>query len=172
MIDKQQRLQDRLIPEIQDFRNQCQTLQLATLDGQLPCASYAPFAHTEAGYFILISDIAQHGQNLKTATAVSAMLIQDEASAKSLFARKRLSFNSNAQCIDKNSELGQQGIEALRERFGDMITQLSQLNDFNLYQLQPLQGRYVKGFGQAFDLMGEELNEIKHLTGGHSKPHG
>jgi len=170
VIDKQQRLQDRLLPEIKAFREHCKTLQLATLEGQQPYASYAPFAHTSAGYFILISDIAQHGQNLKSASALSAMMIEDEADAKSLFARRRLSFQSNAHCVDKQSELGQQGIQALTARFGEMIIQLSQLDDFNLYQLIPLQGRYVKGFGKAFDLMGDELSEIKHLTGGHRKP--
>ncbi|GLS91074.1 heme utilization protein HutZ [Psychromonas marina] len=173
MIDKQARLQGRLIPEIHEFREHCQSLQLATLNDGLPHASYAPFAYTEAGYFILISDIAQHGQNLKTAKSVAFMMLDDESAAKSIFARRRLSYESQANCIDKKSDLGVQGLNALEARFGDMIPQLSQLNDFNLYQLKPLKGRYVKGFGKAFELTGDELQDITHLQGGHNnKGHG
>lgn len=172
MVDKQARLQGRLLPEIAAFRSHCQSLQLATLNGQQPHASYAPFAYTEAGYFILISDIAQHGQNLKTAKSVSFMMLDDESEAKSIFARRRLSYESQANCIDKNSDLGRQALTALEARFGEMISQLSQLKDFNLYQLQPIKGRYVKGFGKAFELSGDALQEITHLQGGHSKGHG
>lgn len=172
MIDKQARLQGRLIPEIQAFREHCQSLQLATLNDGFPHASYAPFAYTEVGYFILISDIAQHGQNLKTAKSVSFMMLDDESASKSIFARRRLSYESQASCIDKKSELGVQGLNALEARFGEMISKLSQLNDFNLYQLKPLKGRYVKGFGKAFELSGDELQDITHLQGGHKKGHG
>lgn len=169
VINKQARLQGRLIPEIQEFREHCQSLQLATLNGQHPHASYAPFAYTEVGYFILVSDIAQHGQNLKTAKSVSFMMLEDESAAKSIFARRRLSYEGQANCIDKNSELGVQALKALGARFGEMITNLSQLNDFNLYQLKPIKGRYVKGFGKAFELSGDELMEFTNLQGGHLK---
>lgn len=171
VIDKQTRLQGRLLPEIKAFREHCQSLQLATLNGSHPHASYAPFAYTEAGYFILISDIAQHGQNLKSAESVSFMMLDDESVAKSIFARRRLSYDCQANCIDKKSDLGVQAVNALEARFGEMITKLSQLNDFNLYQLKPLKGRYVKGFGKAFELSGNELMDITHLQGGHRKGH-
>ncbi|MEZ8823940.1 heme utilization protein HutZ [Vibrio amylolyticus] len=167
MIDKQQRLQDRLGPEIQEFRDSCQTLQLATLNGNVPHVSYAPYAHTSHGYFILISDIAQHGQNLKRAKSVSIMMIEDESAARSIYARRRLSFDSQATCIDKQSAMGQEGIEALRQRFGEIIENLSTLDDFNLYQLVPEQGRYVKGFGKAFHVSGDDLLSFLHLSEGH-----
>jgi len=167
MIDKQQRLQNRLIPEIEAFRETAQSLQLATLSDTQPHVSYSPFAYTEAGYFILISDIAQHGQNLKESNSVAAMMIDDESTSKSIHARRRLSFESKAQLIDKCSALGEQAIAALHTRFGDIITQLSALGDFNLYQLVPIKGRYVKGFGKAFDLSGADLLNITHLTKGH-----
>lgn len=178
MIDRQQRLQDRLIPEIEIFRKTCQSLQLATLSTSLqldtssllePHVSYAPFAHINTGYFILISDITEHGQNLKKCPFVSAMMIQDESAARSIYARCRLSFESQAKLIDKSSMLGQQAIGALHERFGEIITQLSGLDDFNLYQLVPIKGRYVKGFGQAFELTGDELLNITPLKKEHVK---
>lgn len=167
MDDKQQRIQNRIGPEIQAFRDQCQTLQLATLNNGIPHVSYAPFAHTEQGYYILVSDIAQHGQNLKTAKSVSIMMIEDEASAKVIYARRRLSFDTTATLIDKTSATGQQALVALTERFGEIIDNLSQLGDFNLYQLTPEQGRYVKGFGKAFNVSGDDLLSLIHLNEGH-----
>jgi len=167
MDDKQQRIQNRIGPEIQAFRDQCQTLQLATLNNGIPHVSYAPFAHTEQGYYILVSDIAQHGQNLKTAKSVSIMMIEDEASAKTIYARRRLSFDTTATLIDKTSATGQQALAALTARFGEIIANLSQLGDFNLYQLTPEQGRYVKGFGKAFNVSSDDLLSLIHLNEGH-----
>ena len=55
----------------------------------------------------------------------------------------------------------------MQTRLGEMIENLSQLGDFRLYRLNPVIGRYVKGFGQAFDVTGEDLLSIVHLNEGH-----
>ncbi|MDR9831505.1 heme utilization protein HutZ [Vibrio sp. FNV 38] len=167
---KQERLQSRLVPEMQEFRDNCQTLQLATMDSnQLPTASYVPFAFTEAGFFILISDIAAHGRNLKTNNILSIMLIEDEVKAKHIFARKRLSFEAQANNIERDTDRWNEGVQALRTKFGEIIDNLSNLGDFRLYQIQPEKGRYVKGFGQAFDVNGFDMVDVVHLTEGHVK---
>jgi putative heme iron utilization protein len=41
-------------------------------------------------------------------------------------------------------------IGKLKERHGNVIDTLSALSDFKLYELTPVSGRYVKGFGQAY----------------------
>ncbi|MBE1273389.1 MULTISPECIES: heme utilization protein HutZ [Enterovibrio] len=168
MIDKAERLQNRLGPEIQEFRDARKTLQLGTVDKDgKPHTSYAPFAFSEQGYYILVSDLATHGQNLKHSKAVSIMMIEDENEARSIFARRRLSFDTNAELIERESALWQQGIDVMQTRLGEMIDNLSQLGDFRLYRLNPVIGRYVKGFGQAFDVTGEDLLSIVHLNEGH-----
>lgn len=166
---KQQRLQDRLTPEVHEFRDQCQTLQMATINKGLPHVSYSPFAHTELGYYILVSDIAQHGENLQHDPHISIMMIESETSAKSIYARRRLSFDAIAEYIPSSSSQWQQGVNALRQRHGEIIDNLSQLSDFKLYQLTPNNGRYVKGFGKAFNISGHDLLEFTHLTEGHVK---
>ncbi|GEA51912.1 heme utilization protein HutZ [Vibrio inusitatus NBRC 102082] len=165
---RQQRLQGRLGPEVQEFRNTCKSLQLATITKEgLPHVSYSPFAFDQAGYYILVSDLAAHGQNLKGNRNVSIMMVQDEASAKSVHARKRLTFDTTAEHIDKSSKQGKAGVNALIERFGEMAQNLAQLGDFNLYKLTPSSGRYVKGFGQAFNVSGNDLVDFLHLNEGH-----
>jgi heme utilization protein HutZ len=165
---KQERLQSRLGPEVQEFRDSRLTLQLATLNPHgKPQVSYTPFAFTQQGYYILISDIAEHGKNIKVNKGVSIMMVEDEAEAKNVYARKRLTFDTVATLIEKTSDEGEQAIAALRERFGVMADNLSQLGDFNLYRLTPNSGRYVKGFGQAFNVSGGDLVSFVHLTEGH-----
>lgn len=84
---KQERLQSRLGPEIKEFREACLTLQLATVDiNGKPNVSYAPFALLDDGYYVLISQIAKHARNLLENPQVSLMMIEDEATAKTLYA--------------------------------------------------------------------------------------
>ncbi|MDL3985808.1 heme utilization protein HutZ [Shewanella xiamenensis] len=166
--EQEQRLRDKLLPEIEVFKLQRKTLQLATVDtdGQ-PNASYAPFALADDGFYILVSDLARHGHNLKQSTKVSVMLVEDEAEAKSVFARKRLTFDAMAQAVARDTPSFSKGVSLLSKRFGDMSDNLAALTDFNLYKLAPHQGLYVKGFGQAFTLTGSELLDVNWKRDGH-----
>lgn len=165
---RRERLQNRLEPEVQAFRDSRKTLQLATISAEgIPNATYAPFAFDSQAYYILVSDIAAHGRNLKINRNVSILMIEDESECKQIYARKRLTFDTRAELVERNTEAWQQGVNALQTRFGDIIENLSQLGDFNLYRLVPESGRYVKGFGQAFEISGNDLLDFIHLTEGH-----
>jgi len=173
--EKQHRLRERLLPEIEAFKQSSQTLMLASTNAEhQPNVSYAPFALTNDGFYILISDIAKHGQNLKQQPGLSVMLIQDEQQAKSIFARKRLTFDVQATPIPREDTEFAAGRAALVERFGEMAESLASLLDFNMYKLTPSRGLFVKGFGQAFQLSGTGLTEVNWMTGngghGHVRP--
>ncbi|ABZ77943.1 pyridoxamine 5'-phosphate oxidase-related FMN-binding [Shewanella halifaxensis HAW-EB4] len=166
--EKEQRLRDKLLPEIEAFKAERSTLQLATQDADgLPNASYAPFALADDGFYILVSELARHGSNLKASKNLSVMLLEDEAEAKTVFARKRLTFDATAELVDRESDNFSKGIAALSARFGEMIDNLAGLGDFNLFKLNPHQGLYVKGFGQAFSLSGVELLDVDWKRDGH-----
>ncbi|MBE4582892.1 heme utilization protein HutZ [Vibrio navarrensis] len=165
---KQERLQGRLEPEIKEFRQERQTLQLATVDKDgRPNVSYAPFVQNQEGYFVLISQIARHARNLLENPQVSLMMIEDEDSAKQLFARKRLTFDAIASVVERDSQLWQQVIGQMQERFGEIVAGLSQLEDFVLFNLKAERGLFVKGFGQAYQVSGEDLVDFVHLQEGH-----
>ncbi|MDN3612525.1 heme utilization protein HutZ [Vibrio ostreicida] len=167
---KQERLQGRLGPEIQEFRQERRTLQLATVgeDGQ-PNVSYAPFVQNQQGYFVLISEIARHARNLQVNPNTSIMMIEDETGAKELYARKRLTFDAVANVVARDSEQWQQVIGQMKDRFGEIIDGLSQLQDFVLFNLKPDNGLFVKGFGQAYQVSGDDLVDFVHLEKGHQK---
>lgn len=166
--EKEQRLRDKLLPEIEEFKHARSTLQLATQDASgIPNASYAPFALADDGFYILVSELARHGTNLKASNILSVMLVEDENEAKSVFARKRLTFDATAELVDRDSDTFTKGVAALSGRFGEMIDNLAGLTDFNLFKLNPHQGLYVKGFGQAFSLSGTELLDVDWKRDGH-----
>ena len=158
--------------EIADFIKSRRSLQLATLgeDG-IPYASYAPFAFSDNGFYILISEIAVHAKNLQLNPSASAMIIEDEDSASELFARMRVSYQLEATLIEVDTPAWTKGVETLVERQGKLINHLSQHADFKLFELTPTKGRFVKGFGRAYALKGTGLldNSIEHLRDGHVK---
>ncbi|RZV18113.1 heme utilization protein HutZ [Vibrio alginolyticus] len=167
---KQERLQGRLGPEIKEFRQERRTLQLATVDAEgRPNVSYAPYVQNQEGYFVLISKIARHARNLLENPNVSLMMIEDEESSKQLFARKRLTFDAVANVVERDTEMWQQVVGQMKERFGEIIDGLSQLEDFILFNLKPESGLFVKGFGQAYQVSGDDLVDFVHLQEGHKK---
>ncbi|OCH18334.1 heme utilization protein HutZ [Aliivibrio sp. 1S165] len=167
---KQERLQNRLGPEIQEFRDSRKTLQLATVDCEgKPNVSYAPFVLLDDGYYILISEIARHARNLLQNPDASLMLVEDEDTSKQLFARKRLTFDATAILVTRDEDKWEKAVAQMKERFGEIIDGLSSLEDFKLFRLKPIQGLFVKGFGQAFQVSGDDLVDFIHLEEGHKK---
>ncbi|MGL4858596.1 MAG: heme utilization protein HutZ [Enterobacteriaceae bacterium] len=161
-------LQNRLIPEMAEFRRQCHSLFLATLDEQgTPNVSYAPFVLLDDGYYILISEIARHTRNLQQSGRASMMLIEDEGQSREIFARRRLTFSVTAQVIERHEARWQSAINALAERQGERVNELINMADFILFRLQPEEGLYVKGFGQAFTVTALDGVDVVHLDEGH-----
>lgn len=168
MSEKQERLQQRLQPEIEALRAQCRSLLLATRDstGQ-PNVSYAPFVYHAGVYYVLVSEVARHGRNLREVPQLSLMLIEDESTSRQLFARQRLSHDAEAVRVERDSADWTSIIGLLVARHGDLVQNLTRMNDFHLYALQPGQGTYVKGFGQAFEVGADDSIAPVHLTVGH-----
>lgn len=165
---KQQRLQGRLGPEIKEFKAGKKTLLLATVDANgKPNVSYAPFVSTEDGYYVLISEIARHTQNVLANPSVSLMMIEDEITAKTIYARTRLTFDAHAVVVARDTEKWLKIMDLMKERLGETVNGLSQLADFKLIHLQPEQGLFVKGFGQAYQVSSDELVDFVHLEKGH-----
>ena len=156
----------QLAEEILAFIAERDSIQLATRDKSNHLnISYAPYAVVGEHFYILISQLAQHCNNLLDVPELSLMLIEDEAQCKNPFARKRLTYQSVARRIDRDSELWDEGIEALTTRFGPFVKQLAALGDFIMFRLTARDGLYIKGFGRAFSLSDKSLADVLHLVG-------
>ncbi|OBS09889.1 HugZ family pyridoxamine 5'-phosphate oxidase [Acidihalobacter prosperus] len=139
----------------------CRSLILATLDDDgVPHASPAPFVRDDAhgDYYVYVSGLSAHTRHLATGRPASVLLIEDEAATAQIFARVRLSQTCAVDEIAQASPAWGHRLEAFSERFGQVIEVLRSLPDFRLFRLRPRDGgRFVTGFGRAFDLRGDEL---------------
>lgn len=141
--------------EVRDFVNKCKTVILSTVSQQAePNASYAPCIVHDGAIFILISGLAKHTSNLLTSNRCHAMFIADESDSVNVFARKRVSYTCDVATVPRGENLAEIVFEKLQERFGPTIGMLISLPDFQLVQLAPGDGVWVRGFAQAIPIQG------------------
>ncbi len=167
---KNRRMEVQLQSEVVELVQSRKSLFLSSLDPDgNPYASYAPYALGEECLYVLLSEIALHAVNLQRNPRASVLIIEDEDGAGELFARVRVNYSVNAHQVSMGSAEWQEGLSRLSDRLGERIELLSQLSDFKLFRLEPLAGRYVKGFARAYTLVGGTLagKEVDHLTDGH-----
>lgn len=140
---------------------------LATVaEGQNPAASYAPLAWLDGHCYLYLSELALHTRNLKRCPRISLMLMEAEAETANPFARRRITFNGNVLVIARDDLLFDRVLAEFHRRFGKVMTIIEPLPDFSLFRVCLQAGRYVRGFGQAYDLSGEHLDELVHIDAG------
>ena len=115
-----------------------------------PFTSCAPFIKKHGKLYIYISQIAEHYRLIESSEYVDALLVADESATNNPFATERVRWS----CTPIN--LGNEGHEDIFELFdtnyGAKLMDVLRGLDFSLFELTPAQGRYVVGFGMAFDL--------------------
>ncbi len=150
----------------QTFTDNFQSIVLGTVSAEgEPNASYAPFVMDgDRNIYIYVSGLSPHTQNLHTIPKASVLFLQDEQDTQQIFARKRLSYNCTANLVDADSPQWTQIVDKFEERFGNMVQLLRTLPDFRVFQLQPTSGRFVMGFGAAYRVDDDNLNQLVHIT--------
>ncbi|MFZ1343487.1 HugZ family protein [Thiothrix eikelboomii] len=134
----------------------------STSTKNIPEASYAPYLELEGRYYIFISELAVHTQNLLQTHRCSLLFIEDEVHTNNLFARQRVSLQCTAENLARDSRDYQNVLDLFHQRFGKLIALLQTLPDFHLFCLTPNSGNYVAGFGKAYSLSGSDLGQWQH----------
>jgi len=130
-----------------------------------PEASYAPFVRLDDNAFYLyISQLARHTGNLSATGRASLLLVEDEAGAGEVFARRRLTFACSASIVTRGSSRWTEILDVFDRKFGEVMKMIRPLEDFVLFRLDPESGRYVRGFAQAYRFEGSELDRFRHIT--------
>ena len=152
--------------EVAAFLRQRRSSVLSTIDPSgLPHASYAPFVQVNnKAFYIYVSSLSQHTRNLQINPLVSLLLIEDESTAQQIYARERLTFLCESEIIGRDSIQWNVILEAFEKKFGNIVETLRSLQDFQLFQLTPRHGIFVKGFGQAFHIEGPTLERFRHIN--------
>ena len=130
-----------------------------------PFSSYAPFYYDGISIYIFISDIATHAKNMQLRPTASAFFIEDENQTQQIFARKRISLQCDVTRISKDNNTYEPIMEAFVAKQGETLTMLMGMADFNLYVLTPIYGEATFGFGEAYNIGGEQMNELVPRTG-------
>ncbi len=147
-----------LADELVEFRRRFETLVLATVgEDAMPHASHAPFVRDAktGDLYVFVSALARHTAHLARGRA-AVLLIEDQASGANPFARRRLTYQCDAERVEPGPEW-ERMLTEFSHRFGNIVTTLRQLPDFQLFRLRPREGIYVKGFGQAYRLSGPDM---------------
>ncbi|RUT06088.1 heme utilization protein HutZ [Dulcicalothrix desertica PCC 7102] len=150
----------------QTFTDQFQSAVICTVsqDG-LPNASYAPFVMDDMkNIYIYVSGLSTHTQNLNVKPVASVLFIEDESKTQQMFARRRLSYDCTASLVNSSTATWIQTVSNFESRFGNIIQMLRDLPDFRIFQLTPTSGRFVVGFGAAYDVDASDLNKLIHVT--------
>lgn len=155
---------DQLAQLYQNFSAQFKSVILATVnEAAEPQASYAPCVIDEArNIYVFVSGLSAHTQNLTTTGKASALFVEDEAKTPQMFARKRLSYRCTASLLERESEHWRAIAQQFESRFGNIIEVMTGLPDFRIFQLRPQSGRFVVGFGAAYDVDPSDLSKLVH----------
>lgn len=131
-----------------------ETLLLSTVNAeQQPEISYAPYIRDRAGDFVIyVSELATHTGNLMRRGEAAVMFIQSEAASRNPFARQRVILQCRAGEVSREDSRYPVLLECFEERFGETVRLLRSLPDFHLITLSPRSGRYVAGFGKAYEI--------------------
>jgi len=149
---------------IKDFKS----VVIGTIDSEgLAFSSYAPFVYENNKFYIFISDIAKHSANIKREEKASLLFIEDESKAQQIFARKRISLQASSSLVKREEKEFVEVIEKFKEKFSQgMMNMLLEMSDFNLYTLKVDNGEATYGFGEAYAIGGENMEELVSRQGG------
>ncbi|MCF6244744.1 MAG: pyridoxamine 5'-phosphate oxidase family protein [Sulfurovum sp.] len=144
-----------------------QTVTLGTLGNNgYPFSSYAPFYYDGEVVYVFISNIATHAQNMQATPKASAFFIEDESITENMFKRKRISLQCDVTRVDRNDVLFSSIMPHFIDKQGSSTLQmLVGMSDFNLYALTPIYGEATFGFGEAYNVGGEKMNQLVPRTG-------
>ena len=150
--------------QFQQFIASFQTAVIGSLssDGE-PEVSYAPVIQHQACFYIYISELASHTQNLKNHPQAELLFIQDESKTNNLFARERVRLKVIAETIPRDTENWANIIGLFSQQHPQMMSLLTSMQDFQLFKLTPQQAHYVAGFGQTYSLTGAQLSEVQQV---------
>ncbi len=132
-------------------------------DGAPPEMGVTPLVWHEGAMFIYPSRLSAHVRAVLAAGSAACLVIEDEASAQNIWARKRIKFVSEINEIVRKSDIFNEVCDVFAARHGPTMGLIRDFTDFHLLQLRPTGGVMVLGFAQAYRLAGPDLAVTAHL---------
>ena len=152
--------------EYYTFMKKAKNVYISSVDeNNKPEISYSPcVVDDEKNVYILVSDLSKRTSSLVQGRNVSIMFIEPEEQCEEMYVRIRLIFECSTKQIERKTEKWNEQIPVFLDRFGDIINILKSLSDFKMFCFSPVSGSYVKGFGKAYSIEGDGLDQISHVN--------
>ena len=163
---KDQKAKEELIGFIDSFKS----VIISSLNSDMMCVgSYAPFVRDEDSVYICLSSVAEHYRSIKAnPNKVSLLFLQDEKEAKTVFARVRLSVKCDAEFINDEAKRDEIFNKFIAKNPNEKaIGEIRNMKDFHIVKMTLKDGRFVKGFGAAYDTKGLDLTSLENIKTPH-----
>ncbi|MEG0300690.1 pyridoxamine 5'-phosphate oxidase family protein [Cetobacterium sp.] len=152
---------EEIMSEIKEFKDNFKNVILGTLslNDEINVTNAAYLSYNEENY-IFVSEIGDHYQNLKNKKQTfEVMFIEDESEAINPLARKRLRYKANSEFLERDDEF-EIILDEFEKKLGSAIKVVRKMEDFHLVKLNLLEGRFVKGFGQAYHVKNKQILQM------------
>ncbi|MDF1874513.1 hypothetical protein JHD48_02065 [Sulfurimonas sp. SAG-AH-194-I05] len=124
-----------------------------------PLSSYAPFVTLENNYYVCISSNLPHYANMAETKKAHVLIIEDEATAGHIYARKRLYFSALCEREEDEEKI----FKLFDARYGEALSFLREMKDFKVIKLIPQEKSLVLGFGAAYKMNIHGVLESKSI---------
>ena len=141
------------------------TVSIASITPEgLPHASSAPGLWHQSAIYFLLSELSPHLHYLTTQKTAGLLIHaqpdSDGAESGNVFARERLQMLASVECIPRDQPDPDGIIATMRARWGDTVDVLWGLSDFHLVACTPQSGRFIRGFGRAYEVTGDDWARV------------
>jgi len=152
--------------EYKKFLKNFRSLELSTIgekgESQI---SYAPFVSDgKRNFYIYVSSLAGHSKNLLNDGRAGVMLIEGEEKVENIFARKRVIFDCIMIPVKEKTKEWEDIMIKFDNSAGQLMKLLRTLPDFRLLCLKAQSGKFIKGFGMAYEIYGQKMDNLKHIN--------
>lgn len=151
-----------IISEMEGFISKFESVIIGTISiNNEVDLTYSPYLKVNGESYIYISEIGDHFSNLKNKEQIfEIMFLEDESECVSPVVRKRVRFNVNAEFLPRDEKF-ERILDCFEEKIGKHMKITRNMKDFHLVKLNIINGRFVKGFGQAYKI---ENGVAKQIT--------
>lgn len=120
------------------------------------------FADDFSAFYIHVSKLGKHTRDMENDPGVSLLIAETDDLRADPQTLARVSLQGIAELLPRDASDYFQTKHRYLKRFPEAEPMFS-LGDFNLWKITPKSGRFVAGFGRAFNLVPDALKRVSSL---------
>jgi hypothetical protein len=120
------------------------------------------FAQDFSAFYIYVSKLGKHTKAMENDAHVGLLITETDDRRADPQTLARVSIRGIAEVLSRSDSNYPQIKKIYLERFPE-AEQLFNLGDFNIWKITPQGGRFVAGFGRAFNLVPEALIKVSTM---------